>query len=299
MTEPTGHDLSFGTHRERNLALQSLSIGPLALPLNLLALLLAAGAALIAGRLAVAKPEKGIGDVLTEMFLAGVLVARAAFVGAWFDVYRHAPLTALDIRDGGFMPWAGVAAAVLVAVLRGWRRPGLRRGLAAGLLAGGVVYAAMAGTLSLLQRPAMPEVPLQTLAGEAAQPLALAGGKPMVVNLWATWCPPCRREMPMLVAAQRRETDVAFIFIDQGEDAATVRRFLAAGHLAVENVLLDPGGRFGHEVGSMALPTTLFYDGSGRLVDSRVGALAEASLASRLARLRERTRKVSSGVNGS
>lgn len=279
--------------------MQSLSVGPLALPLNVLALLLGAGAALLAGRLATVKPEKGIGDILTEMFLAGVLAARAAFVGAWFSVYRQAPLTALDIRDGGFMPWAGVAAALVVAVVRGWHRPGLRRGLAAGLLAGGGVYAVMAVTLSQLQRPSMPAVPLQTLAGEAAQLLALAGGKPMVVNLWATWCPPCRHEMPMLVAAQRRETDVAFIFIDQGEDAATVRRFLAAGGLAAANVLLDPGGRFGHEVGSMALPTTLFYDASGRLVDSRIGALAEASLASRLARLRERTKKVSSGVNGS
>lgn len=279
--------------------MQSLSIGPLALPLNLLAVLLAAGAAVVTGRFAVVKPEKGIGDVLTEMFLAGVLVARVAFVGVWFDVYRQAPLSAFDIRDGGFIPWAGVAAALLVAVLRGWRRQGLRRGLAAGLLAGGGVYAAMAGTLSLLERPAMPAVPLQTLAGEAAEPLALAGGKPLVVNLWATWCPPCRHEMPMLVAAQRRETDVAFIFVDQGEDAATVRRFLAAEGLAPENVLLDPGGRFGHAIGSMALPTTLFYDVSGRLVDSRIGALAEASLASRLARLRERTKKVPSGVNGS
>src|SRR5690606_40886240 len=44
-------------------------------------------------------------------------------------------------------------------------------------------------------------------------------GQPTVVNLWATWCPPCRREMPVLRDAQQRYPDIAFIFANQGESA--------------------------------------------------------------------------------
>ena len=47
-------------------------------------------------------------------------------------------------------------------------------------------------------------------------------GKPSVVNLWATWCGPCRAEMPTLAAAQKNTPDVIFVFVNQGESQATV-----------------------------------------------------------------------------
>jgi thiol-disulfide isomerase/thioredoxin len=134
----------------------------------------------------------------------------------------------------------------------------------------------------------MPNVALQTLAGEPASLPAVAGGKPLVVNLWATWCPPCRREMPVLAAAQRQEQDVIFAFASQGEDAQTVQRYLTDSRLVLSNVLLDPSRELGREVGSRAFPTTLFYDAGGRLVDSHIGELSEASLAAKLKRIRTR-----------
>ena len=86
----------------------------------------------------------------------------------------------------------------------------------------------------------------------------------MVINLWASWCPPCRREMPVLAAAQKKNTDVLFIFANQGEDGSTVQNYLTRAGLTLDNVYLDSGTNFGHEVGSTALPTTLFYDPNGR-----------------------------------
>jgi len=114
----------------------------------------------------------------------------------------------------------------------------------------------------------------------------LAQGRPMVVNLWATWCPPCRREMPVLADAQQRESAVRFVFANQGEDRETAQRYLTAAGLELANVVIDPGARIGREIGSGSLPTTLFYDASGRLVDTHLGALSAASLASKLRSLR-------------
>ena len=264
------------------------NLGPLPVPISLLLLMVALLVAAGAGRLAGRGQQTGIGNILTDMLIAAVLVARVAFVAVWFDIYRDAPWSMLDIRDGGFTPWAGVAAALLVAIWRGWRRAALRKPLALGLAAGVLVWGAMFGALRMMDNAVLPKVALTTLAGDPADLAKVAAGKPMVVNLWATWCPPCRREMPVLAAAQQQETGVRFVFVNQGENGTTVQRYLAAAGLDIANVLLDPSAGLGREVGSMALPTTLFYAANGRLVDTHLGPLSAASLASKLNQLRAR-----------
>ena len=116
-------------------------------------------------------------------------------------------------------------------------------------------------------------------------------GKVVVVNLWATWCPPCRREMPVLDAARRREPGIRFVFVNQGEGAGEVARFLAGQRFDTRDVLLDGGGRLGALVGSRALPTTLFYGADGRLLGTHLGELSDASLAQALEALRSGAHK--------
>lgn len=264
----------------------SLNLGPFALSSSVLLLLAALFAAAGAGHLAGRAQKIRISDTLTDMLIAALLAARIAFVAVWFDLYRNAPWSMLDIRDGGFTPWAGIAAALLIAFWRGWRQTTLRKPLMLGLAAGALMWGALFGALRLTAKPALPAVPLTTLAGAPADIAALAAGKPMVVNLWASWCPPCRREMPTLAAAQKRETGIAFFFVNQHEDAITAHSYLSDGQLGLANVLLDPAARLGRAVGSRALPTTLFYDARGRLIDTHLGELSAASLASKLKRLR-------------
>lgn len=267
------------------------NLGPLPLPIAYFLLLVAALVAAGVGRLVGRRQQTGVGNVLIDMLLAAVLVARIAFVAVWFDAYRAAPWSMLDIRDGGLTPWAGMAAALLLALWRAWRRPLLRKPLTYGLLAGVLAGGGLFGAIRMMDNTALPSTSLTTLTGASTDLAALAQGQPMIVNLWATWCPPCRREMPVLATAQKRETGVRFVFVNQGEDGATAQRYLSASGLDLANVVIDPGARMGREVGSGALPTTLFYAANGRLVDTHLGALSTASLESKLDRLRSLTKR--------
>ena len=124
----------------------------------------------------------------------------------------------------------------------------------------------------------LPDISLRNADGETVKLTDYQGG-PLVINLWATWCPPCRREMPVLEEAQRQRPDLTFLFVNQAESMQSVSTFLATQGLSLDNVLFDGSGRLGQAVGSMALPTTLFYSANGSLLASHLGELSEASLA--------------------
>ncbi|WP_206675655.1 TlpA family protein disulfide reductase [Marinobacter daqiaonensis] len=100
----------------------------------------------------------------------------------------------------------------------------------------------------------------------------------MVVNLWATWCPPCRREMPVLAEAQAGQEGIDFVFVNVGEEPPTIRGFLDSQGLALDNILLDRNNRLGAVTGTHVLPTTLFYNADGLLVYSHTGELSRATL---------------------
>jgi thiol-disulfide isomerase/thioredoxin len=109
-------------------------------------------------------------------------------------------------------------------------------------------------------------------------PLSAFVGRPLVINLWATWCPPCRREMPVLQAAQRTHPAINFVFVNQGESEATVQSYLDTNGLQMSNIVLDPAKQVSARTGSSGYPTTLFYDAKGRLYKRHMGELSQATL---------------------
>lgn len=258
----------------------ALSIGPLLLPYTLLLVFAAAGLTLLVGRWVGKRTGVDAESTLWNALLFGAVVARLAFVLEYKTLYFASPLTILDIRDGGWNATAGLAGLWLYALHRYQKRPELRKALQRGLLAGTAVF--FVGTGLMVIQPGargqpLPDLQLASLAGPKVSLLHFAG-QPIVVNLWATWCPPCVREMPMLLAAQREHSGVHFVFINQGEQAAQVSRWLQARELSLENVLLDEKREAGAAFKQQGYPTTLFFNAGGEMVGSRLGELSSATL---------------------
>ena len=142
--------------------------------------------------------------------------------------------------------------------------------------------AALAGAGSGVTLPALQ---MQSLDGRPVS-LASYAGRPTVVNLWASWCGPCRREMPLLQQAQQAAPEIEFVFLNQGETPTVINDFLSQQRIVLRNVLVDDRLQAGSAFGQRALPTTLFFDARGRLVSTRIGELSAATLEQRLAELR-------------
>jgi thiol-disulfide isomerase/thioredoxin len=270
------------------ISMDAFNIGPLAMPVGVVIGAATVLAATFAGDWL--RRRRGIdpGPVLWKALLSGLVAARAVFVVKHFDIYAKAPLEILNIRDGGYSALAGLLVAAIVAAELTRRSQPLRKPVLAATLAGAAVWlAGTVATTDFSNAPVpIPTVELRRLDGTPVR-LASLAGKPMVLNLWATWCPPCRREMPVLRDAQRQNPDVEFVFVNQGESAGAVSRFLASQQLDMKNVLSDPAGAVGKGIGSFGLPTTLFFDRHGVLHQRHMGELSAASLADRLAAVRK------------
>ncbi|MGH2536982.1 MAG: TlpA family protein disulfide reductase [Candidatus Promineifilaceae bacterium] len=143
--------------------------------------------------------------------------------------------------------------------------------------AAGPVEAPLAGHLA-------PAFSLTSLSGEQVS-LADYRGRPVVLNFWATWCPPCRQEMPALQAASKRFAGRAVILgVDQGEAQMIVADF--ASQLAISYpLLLDSDSAVSRAYSVTALPTTLFIDQAGVVREVFAGSLNQAIIEDRLQRL--------------
>lgn len=271
---------------------RTLDIGPLALPWSLLLFMLAwlIGSTLHE-RLA-RRAGLGPGALHSWGLIAAVLVAaRAGYVLYFWNEYSRAPLGILDVRDGGWAPWWGVAAAISYVLFMWAARSPWRKSAGTGTLAALALWIAgnawLHPALPTPQEQAatalqqLPQARLKTLDGSQIELQSLKG-QATVVNFWATWCPPCRREMPVLLQASREHANVRFLWVNQGEDAAKAGRYASQQGLPPASVLLDADSGLSHLLGLKALPTTLFYDAQGQLVASRIGELSAATLAERL-----------------
>lgn len=264
----------------------SVGVGPVSFSVGHLLLVLAFIVALVVGGITGRKHGTPIAGTLADIFVVAMLSARIGFVIRYYEHYQGDWLGMIDIRDGGFDMVTGLVAALVFASFLMWRRASSRRALGTAMAAGLLTWGLTGGAIQLInqQLKGLPEVALTDLNEQPVDLSAIANGQPTVVNLWATWCPPCIREMPVLEEAQKRYPGINFVFANQGEHPETIQRFLSEQNLDLHHVLSDRQGQFGRVTGSHGLPTTLFYNAEGNLVDSHMGELSRASLARSLER---------------
>ena len=123
-------------------------------------------------------------------------------------------------------------------------------------------------------RPGGPPVSLQELRG-----------KPVVVNFWASWCGPCRREMPAFQAAYEALGDkVTFVGIDNKDFRDSAAKFLNETGVRYPSGF-DPSGNVAASYGVIGLPATFFISEDGRLLESRTGEMSRDELERTIHRL--------------
>ena len=154
---------------------------------------------------------------------------------------------------------------------------------AVGVIAGGT-GAALAWRHFSLEEPDIQDIWQQRFASPEGAPIALADlkGRPLLVNFWATWCPPCVQELPLLsrfyTQVKHNGWQMLGLAIDQTE---SVQRFLARAPVSFPVAMAGPSGveltrKLGNAAGG--LPFTVIFDRTGQVQHRKLGQLKEADL---------------------
>lgn len=124
----------------------------------------------------------------------------------------------------------------------------------------------------------LPALRLPCLVGGPDIALDDMGIRPVLVNLWASWCGPCREEMPLLQQAYERYGDqVGFLGVDTEDTRSAAVSFLADFGITYAHVV-DVDKQLLTELGAPGLPVTLAVAADGRIVDRQIGQVSAARL---------------------
>ncbi len=130
------------------------------------------------------------------------------------------------------------------------------------------------------------KAPAFALTSTDGRQVSLAGlaGKPAVINFWATYCPPCRAEMPLLQRQVTSQSGVQLVLVNEGDSSRAARDFLDSLGIHQPS-LLDSDLSVGHAYGAVALPTTVFIRADGTIAARHIGQLNDAVLAAQISNL--------------
>ena len=137
-------------------------------------------------------------------------------------------------------------------------------------------------TISVIPQE-LPDLTLTSLDGQTVS-LRDLSGQAVVINFWATWCPPCREEMPDLATFHQagREDGVIVVAINAGEATSLVQDFVDELDPSFQ-VLLDPDMKAMSAFRVASLPTSFFIDRQGVIQERYAGALSLAEVESKMA----------------
>lgn len=151
-----------------------------------------------------------------------------------------------------------------------------------------IAFAGRGGTAIAPGSPA-PDITIPDLDGVDVR-LSSFGGRPVWINIWASWCPPCRAELPDIAAlyqeivARPRAAPLALMLVSVGEAKDDVRRFVERTRFPLP-VLVDTDYRITESYRVSGLPTHVFVGADGTLRDFAIGGLKPRAMRARVERL--------------
>jgi cytochrome oxidase Cu insertion factor (SCO1/SenC/PrrC family) len=113
---------------------------------------------------------------------------------------------------------------------------------------------------------------------------AQLAGQPLVINFWATYCPPCRAEMPLLQRGVSAHAGIRLVLINEGDGSSAARAFLSSVGVG-QPALLDSDLSVGRAFGVVALPSTFFVRADGSIAGRQIGQLDDGVLSAQLSNL--------------
>lgn len=262
----------------------AMSVGPFLIPGDRMALLVGGAFLLGAGVLLARVVDRRFAEWSSWLPPIVIVAGRVVHIISYPNGFLRDPLLIFAIWDGGVTWWAGLLAAVAFTMLRfkDLRMRSWTLGtLAATLMVWNIAWQLVAVTPAV----AAPEAALPTLSGEQKS-LKEFAGRPTVVNLWATWCPPCRKEMPMLVEAASDRRDVNFVFANQGEGPTSIVAYMSAAGLKIDNLLLDQFRSLSQHYAVQGYPATVFLDARGVARKIHYGEITREALEAQLAKMK-------------
>jgi len=156
------------------------------------------------------------------------------------------------------------AIVVIAAVATGCQAAGL----------GGDATRPIAPTTARAPAPPLSAAPLN---GGPRVTLASHRGKPVVLNFWASWCEPCQKETPELVAFAKAHPGLDVVGIAVNDLPADSRRFAAKMRIPYE-LGVDRSGDVARSFGATGLPVTVIIDAEGRVADTFLGQIRRKQL---------------------
>lgn len=170
----------------------------------------------------------------------------------------------------------GLIVSLIIAIKHSGK---LLKPLYAGFFTVVGTYAAFSFLIAVASSHAVvPNNDFVMLNGQSIKINEISLQRPIVMNLWATSCEPCLREIPLLEKAEQRYDNIAFISLNQRDNNERVQQFVTQNELNLKHILLDTKGIVAENKGIFSYPVTLFFDANGQLVYSHDGELSEKEL---------------------
>lgn len=209
--------------------------------------------------------------------ISGFIFARILFVIMHASYYKNSLFSMVNIYDRDLNLMGAIIGAVAFTFLYYKKKPLSKACLYR--LALIIVLSAVFVGINHLEQATRGTIFFKVENSSQSEKIDILKTKSLkVINFWATWCPPCIKEMPVLIHASKIHKDIDFIFVNQFQTAEDVAIFEEKYDLKIPNLIFNDGSNPLLSTQGKALPTTLFLDDENKIIYSHIGAITAPGL---------------------